>query len=460
MYALRLCVVRWFGTRDGVRPMRQTLSVVAMAALAIAGCGGGGGGSVDSTPSISNLQFSPSSALQYDGNGMVTVTGTFNFTDAGKDLMTAYLTSSSGATVTASLVGASGQSSGTLQGAVQIDTTTLGHFTFQLYVTDSAGKQSNTLTGAFDVNPNDTGSHWSQQSFPVSAGSTLFTMKRVRWNGSTLLAVGDAIFTSPDGVTWSARPTGISPGFNDATWTGSQFVVVGNSGAVLTSPDGATWTPQTIPATNSPTLDGIASSGTRLVAVGTQSVSGNNQGLILTSSDGVSWTAVPGTFQATLSAVVWSGSQFVAVGSTLGQSNAQAIALTSPDGVTWTNTLISQPGLSALADIAWNGSRFVAVGNGGGATSTDGLSWQATGAGFVGQDNAIAWSGQHFLACGLSDCQLSSDGLQWQTTPLLPMPGGDPPAVLGLVWSGTKWVAVGFDTYFGAAIHLYVATSP
>ncbi len=435
--------------------MRNLYFAIVLGAAALCGCGGGSGGgvSVDSTPSISNLQFSPSSALQYDGNGMMTATGTFDFSDSGKDLMTAYLTSSSGATVLASLAAASGQSSGTLQGTVQVDTTTLGQYTFQLYVTDSAGKRSNTLTGTFDINPNDTGSHWTQQSLPVTSGSTLL-MKRVRWNGSTFLAVGDAIFTSLDGVTWSARPTGISPGFNDATWTGSQFVVVGNNGAVLTSPDGATWTPQTIPATNSPTLDGVASSGTRLVAVGTQSVSGNTQGLILTSSDGISWSAVPGTFQATLSAIVWSGSQFVAVGSTLGQPNAQAIALTSPDGVAWKNTLISQTGLNALYDVAWNGSRFVAVGNTGGATSTDGLAWQATGVGVVGPENTIGWSGQRFLACGIIDCKLSADGLQWQTTPALP---GMTPTVTGLAWSGTKWVAVGIPMIGTGS---YVATSP
>jgi len=434
--------------------MRQTLAVVTMATLAIAGCGGGSGGSADSTPSISNLQFSPNSALQYDGNGTLTVTGTFDFTDPGKDLMTVYLTSSGGATVTASPAAAAGQSSGTIQGQVQIDTIALRHFTFQLYVTDSAGKKSNTLTGTFDVNPNDTGSHWTQQSFAASSSPGL-AMSRVRWSGSTFLAVGGAVFTSPGGVTWTARPAGSSAVFNDAAWTGSQFVMVGNNGAVLTSPDGAIWTPQTIPAANNPVLHGVASSGTQIVAVGTQSVSGNTLGMILTSPDGVSWGAAPGTLQATLSAVIWSGSQFVAVGSTLGQPNTQAIAFTSSDGVTWTNALVSQPGLSALYDIAWNGSRFVAVGNAGAATSTDGLAWQATGVGTVGPDNAIGWSGKHFLACGINDCQLSADGLQWQTTPELARMAGTDAFVLGLAWSGTKWVAVGI-----AGTDPYVVTSP
>jgi len=46
--------------------------------ITLAGCGSSGGGSTDSTPSISSLSFSPTSALQGDGNGSITVTGKFH----------------------------------------------------------------------------------------------------------------------------------------------------------------------------------------------------------------------------------------------------------------------------------------------------------------------------------------------------------------------------------------------
>jgi hypothetical protein len=59
------------------RFQESILPVLLIAALAA--CGGGGGGTtVDSTPSISSLSFAPTSALQGDGNGSITVTGKFH----------------------------------------------------------------------------------------------------------------------------------------------------------------------------------------------------------------------------------------------------------------------------------------------------------------------------------------------------------------------------------------------
>jgi hypothetical protein len=360
---------------DSIRLLKYA-AACCIAGSAAVGCGGGSGGSADSTPSISNLQFSPTSALQYDGNGTVTVSGSFDFTDAGKDVSTLHLTSSNGGNESIAINGAAGQSAGSIQGTFQTDTTTLGHYAFQLYVTDTAGLRSNTL---------------------------------------------------------------------------ASFIAVGDSGSILTSPDAVAWTPQVIPHSVTPALYGVAASSTRLVAVGTQSdpVSSTTTSLILTSNDGVTWTSVPGTIQAALYAVTWSGSHFVAVGSALGQPNAQAIAFVSPDGLTWTTTQISLTGLNVLYDIAWSGARFVAVGLGGAATSADGLAWQATGVGVVGPNNTVGWSGQHFLTCGVVYCELSIDGLQWQDTAQLPRTG---PSAYGLAWSGTRWVAVGTNSY--------VTTSP
>jgi hypothetical protein len=433
---------------DSIRSLKR-MAVCCIATIAAVGCGGDGSGSVDSTPAISSLQFSPTSALQYDGNGTVTVSGAFDFTDAGKDLSTLYLTSSNGSNLSFAINGAAGQPSGTIQGTLQVDTTVLGHYNFQLYVTDTAGLHSNTLSSNFDVNPNDTGSHWTPQA--LLPGVSPLWLKRVRWSGSMFVTVGTSIFTSPDAVTWTQQPSGLSSMMNDVTWTGSQFVVVGDNGAVLTSADAIAWTPQVTPTAVAPALNGVASSSTRLVAVGTQTDPASNTtvSLILTSKDGITWNAIPKTTQAALNAVTWSGSQFVAVGSALGQANSQAIALTSPDGVTWTSTVINQTGLNVLYDVAWNGSRFVAVGLAGAATSTDGLAWQAAGVGVVGANNAIAWSGHHFITCGVAFCELSTDGLQWQDTA---QPPGTGPSVYGLAWSGTKWVAVGTNSY--------VTTSP
>lgn len=438
----------------GRRLAQFALCLAVAMALFLAGCGGGGGGGgetpVDSTPVISNLQFAPTTILQNEGNGTLIVSGTFDYTDAGKDLATLHLTGADGSTLSSPIEGVAGTESGTIQGMVEVDTSIVGLFSFQLFVTDSGGRKSNILSGTFEVKPNDTGTRWTQQALPVPPGTSLW-QKRVRWSGSLFVTVGASIFTSPDAVTWTERASGLTAMLNDLTWTGSQFVAVGANGQVLTSPTGTAWTQQPIPVAGSAALNGVAASSTRLVAVGTQSdpVSGAPVALIMSSPDGVTWTAAPGTIPAALNAVVWSGSQFVAVGSTLGLPNAEAIALTSPDGITWTSRPINATGLNVLHDIAWNGSRFVAVGYAGAVTSTDGATWQATGVGVVGPNNAIGWSGQRFMSCGVVYCQVSTDGLQWQTAAPLP---GTGPAVYGLAWNGSKWVVVGVNSY--------VATSP
>jgi len=431
------------------------LAVIGCCALglaAIVASGGGGGGSspLDSTPIISNLQFSPNAALQYDGNGTLTLMGTFDFADQGKDIAILHIVSSDGEILSAPIEGVSGEASGTIEGTLEVDTTTIGQFGFELYVTDTAGNKSNTLTGTFVVAVNDTGSRWSVQTMPTSL--TLW-LKRVRWSGSLFVTVGGSgsIFTSPDAVTWTEQSSGVSSTLNDVTWTGNQFITVGDNGSILTSADAQTWIGQVVPpAIVNPALNGIASSGSRIVAVGTQWDSGSSTdaGLIMTSADGVIWTPVPDTIPAALYAVIWSGDQFVAVGSTLGLPNAEAVAFTSPDGITWTSNPISFTGLASLYDIAWNGSRFVAVGYAGAVTSTDGNTWQQTGLGAVGPNQAIAWSGQRFLTCGTVYCQVSTDDLQWQGVQLQ----GVGPSVYGIAWNGAKWAVVGSNSY--------VATSP
>lgn len=443
---------------------RFGIGLIVSLALLLASCGSGGGGTVDSTPvidstpAISNLQFSPTTLFQSDGGGTKTVSGTFEFTDLGGDLATLNLATADGRQVSTPIDGVAGIKSGTIAAMVVVDTTLIGTFNFQVSVTDSGGRVSNVLTGTFAVKPNDTAFKWTQQSLGPLVG--LYRQRRVRWSGSLFVTVGiydvgqGTIFTSPDAVTWTERPAGISPPLSDVTWTGSQFVAVGGVGTILTSPTGSAWTTRSIPSVTNPTFNGVVASGTRIVAVGSQSSGLLPGALIMTSTDGgVTWTVVPNAFQGTLYSVVWSGSQFVAVGGdNIGDPGKQAIALTSPDGITWTNSSIALLGLNTLYDIAWNGSSFVTVGAAGAAISSDGATWQATGMSKATPIYSIGWSGQRFLACGLSSyCQTSTDGLQWQ--PSAPLPATGFSSVRGLVWNGIKWVVVGGET-------AYVATSP
>jgi hypothetical protein len=267
------------------------------------------------------------------------------------------------------------------------------------------------------------------------------TLRRVRWLASQFVAVGEGIFTSPDGVAWIERPTGVTSRLEDVAWKGGQFVAVGGGGTVLTSPDGVTWTRQVTPAVVSPELWGVAASGDRFVAVGRQYIplSGDDVSLILTSTDGVAWSEVLPRHSALLNRVVWSGDRFVAVGGSSGEPVASAIALVSHDGMTWTRHGLGTTTVTVLYDLAWSGSQFVAVGYGGAARSPDGVTWQQVGAGSFTSSDAIGWSGQRFLACGVVYCQSSSDGVDWAYRQL----PGTGASVRGLAWADTRWVAVG-----------------
>jgi hypothetical protein len=164
---------------------------------------------------------------------------------------------------------------------------------------------------------------------------------------------GRGLATSMDGVTWTTRTVPSTQILQDAFWTGSQFIAVGNAGTIITSPDGASWTLRT--SGTSAVLRGAAASPALTVVVG-------DSGTILTSRDGAAWELHPSGVQATLSQVVWTGGEFVAVGSA-------GRVLRSTDGTSWTvqptpytNALFGSEAFDLIGAV-WTGSRLVAVGS-------------------------------------------------------------------------------------------------
>ncbi len=153
---------------------------------------------------------------------------------------------------------------------------------------------------------------------------------------------GTGIATSPDGGTWTPRTNPSAAVLKGATWTGTQFIAVGNSGTILTSPDGTTWTPQTSNTTQG--LNGVAACGTAHAAVG-------NSGTVLSSSDGVAWTVRASGVTQTLRRVRCVNNQLVTAG-------ASAI-LFSADGATWSQ---AQTDFLDFFDVAGSVGRIVAVG--------------------------------------------------------------------------------------------------
>ncbi|HET9694353.1 MAG TPA: hypothetical protein VFP48_08200 [Steroidobacteraceae bacterium] len=411
---------------------------VACATLWLVSCGGGDDGHDEPSthaPVISNLQVSPDFVRQFDGDGRASIGGTFTFSDAGRDLASFTLKTSQGETITADIEGAAGMKSGILSGGLEIDSTVLGDFGFELYVTDREGSRSNTLSGTISVVVNDTAERWSLQSLPVPSGSPL-QLWSVVYGGARYVAVGDSIFTSPDATTWTERDPGVVHTLHDVAWTGSRYIAVGDAGTLLTSGDGSDWTLHTIPAVTQPVLNGVAGSPARAVAVGTQGATASDD-LILTSTDGVTWTQVVTPETVALDAVTWSGSRFVAVGTDYGGTSVQYVALVSSDGTGWQKHPVPVQG--RLTEVIWDGAQFVAAGYGGVARSPDGTTWTQVGPG-VAWGRALGSSGERYLLCVLSTCQVSEDGLQWYSTQSLP---GVDPHVMGLTWGDTKWVVVG-----------------
>lgn len=183
-------------------------------------------------------------------------------------------------------------------------------------------------------------------------------------------AAGPVILSSPDLITWTdstpvSPQTPISGDLFGVAWLGNQFVAVGGTGGaatVATSADGITW------SGNNPltavVLKGVATNGSRIVAVGTS-------GLVLHSDNGgADWLPQSSITSGTLEDVTYGNGLFVAVG-----ENGQVRI--SSDGTTWmTETSGIADTLFTVEAIASPSAHFVAAGtNGRLIESTDAMAW-------------------------------------------------------------------------------------
>ena len=173
-------------------------------------------------------------------------------------------------------------------------------------------------------------------------------MLGVTGGGPGLVAVGvdalggdaaAAVWTSPDGITWSRVP------HDEAIFGGLQGMF------------------------------GVTGGGLGLVAVG---VGDDNDAAVWTSPDGTTWSRVPhdeaifggDDFQVML-AVTGAGPGLVAVGQDWSGGNADAAVWTSPDGTTWSRVphdeaIFGGAGDQEMLSVTVGGPGLVAVGNDGG----------------------------------------------------------------------------------------------
>ncbi len=231
----------------------------------------------------------------------------------------------------------------------------------------------------------------------TATGTTTFPANGVAWNqiaatpGSLYVAVGSGIsWTSANGgVTWVEH---LQPGLTmlSIVWTGNNFVAIGNG--LWVSSDGITWTSQQTPprpdpaastsittSTGTTTVPGpsvyaVAWFGSIGYALGYDAIS--HQVMLSASNPlGFAWS----TFKPVTG---FSGTQWAMLGLTSGNGlyvavgwGGHVLVSTAPQ-VGWTQHIVTLATGEDFTDVVWANSQFTAVTNKGGIwTSPTGSTW-------------------------------------------------------------------------------------
>ena len=320
-----------------------------------------------------------------------------------------------------------------------------------------------TLSGDSDaaaVWTSSDGVTWSRvpHDEAVLGGPDVQAMWSVTVGGPGLVAVGwdglgvdydAAVWTSPDGVTWSRVPHNEAVfGGPDvqAMWSvtvgGPGLVAVGWDGlgadydaAVWTSPDGIIWSRVSddeagFDGPGLQALFGVTAGGPGVVAVGSaESGDDDDDAAVWTSPDGITWSRVAddkavfgGTGAQQMVRVTVGGPGLVAVGSAESGDDDNAAVWTSPDGVTWSRVaddkaVFGGTGAQKILDVTAGRPGLVAVGR-------DRLG---------DDDNAAVWT--------------SPDGVTWSRVPHneAVLGGAGRQTMAAVTVGGPGFVAVGFD---------------
>jgi hypothetical protein len=244
----------------------------------------------------------------------------------------------------------------------------------ELFVAVGSGATSNIISS-----PN--GKDWTTRD------ATLQLLYNVAWSEELTLfvAVGlDAVFTSPDGITWTSRTPAAANDWRGITWAAELglFVATSIDGTVgqrvMTSPDGINWTIQSgkggievqwvsewgllvsadyIASTTaiSTSPDGIAWTDRTTPSAALYGLSyapelnrmvATGDTVVLYSSDGVNWTETAVIQLEAWRKVAWSS--HLGIFMVVGDTSSGLHSMYSADGITWT-------GLSTMADYGWYG---------------------------------------------------------------------------------------------------------
>jgi hypothetical protein len=345
------------------------------------------------------------------------------------------------------------------------------------------------------------------------AGDQVF-MNDVTAGGPGLVAVGSdnllggraAVWTSPDGITWSRVPhdEAVFGGdgsqiMNGVTAAGPGLVAVGYSGpeegeldaAVWTSPDGITWSrvphDEVVFGGKGPVvMNSVTVGGPGLVAVGRAGPMTPQEAVaaVWTSLDGITWSRVHhdeadfgGRGNLFMNSVAAGGPGLVAVGGTHSwQRGDPAPVWTSPDGITWSRVPDDEavfPGLMEIRSVTAGGPGLVAVGydsteeSAAVWTSPDGVTWSRVPndeAVFGGEGdqvmNGVTVSERGLLLVAVGSVMgpesvhsivwTSPDGISWSRVPRDADAFGPGQVINSVTTAGPGLVAVGYGWVAGA----------
>lgn len=259
------------------------------------------------------------------------------------------------------------------------------------------------------------GYNWTWSSTPSSS-----QLNGVCYGNGLFVAVGDSgtILTSPDGLSWTARPGGSSTLYA-ATYGNGIFVAVGAAGTILTSNTGTTWSFRASNTTKN--LGGVAYGDTKFVAVANSCGIFSCSGAIIKSSDGISWSAAsstPSLSSIGLNCVTFGNGRFVAAGQIYDPfGDNTKIALGSLDGDSWTQVFSSTP--DSIKAVTYGNGTFVAVGTTGTTLiSSDGVSFTVANSGYSHELIGAAYGNSTFVLVGaqgtILTLQATPQGVNWR----------------------------------------------
>lgn len=295
------------------------------------------------------------------------------------------------------------------------------------------GEGETPVDNGGEDNPGETSAtaEWVTQT---SAHNGYFYGVRSRDGLHVASGAAGAMYSSPDGINWTAAPTDVAGLLMNVNGDGPLWVVVGGDGTILTSEDAASWSQQASPTAS--LLRGIAYGANIYVACG-------DGGALLRSVDGENWTSINSGTNISLQGVCYgeivnpnsTDGQFVLVGE-------RGYTMTSSDGLTWSQQTNALAGY--ISDVIYGNGYFVAVGpNSAVARSSDGITW--TQVSTSGLPNAstylfrVVYCAGVFKAVGRNGAIWSSpDGLEWVAEN-----SGTDSELRGISYANDQFVAVG-----------------